>query len=210
MSDHDVLVQCKNSADDFCYVCGEYIKLVEWKKCISKAHERAYLSYFGFNISDQAKSWVPHFICRECHLGLIRWMNGCDCYSGLKFSKPMCWREPNNHNTDCYFCLTRIDGDSGSVEYANVLSATRPIANQTMTYTQKFVKNSPIVPRKSDESLLILPSELDLLISGFNLSERTAEIMVKALQEWKVLAPCKLITIFETLDFDCFSNCLSN
>lgn len=192
MSGHDVLVQCKNSPDDFCYVCGEYIKLVEWKKRISKAHERAYLSYFGINITDQTKNWIPHSICRDCHLGLIRWMNDCDGYSGLKFSKPMCWHEPKNHTTDCYFCLTRIDADTGTVEYANVISATKPIANQTVTFKQIFVKNLPIVPRKpAEESLLILPNELDLLISGLNLSERTAEIMVKALQEWKILAPCK-------------------
>lgn len=191
MSDHDEPVQCKNSPDNFCYVCGDFIKLVEWKKRISKQHERAYLSYFGFSILNQAKHWAPHFVCRSCHLGLIRWMNDCDCYSGLKFSKPMCWREPKNHRTDCYFCVTRIDADTGTVDYANVISAVKPIANQTVAFTQKFVKNLPIVPRQPDESLLILPNELDLLISGLNLSERTAEIMVKAFQEWKILAPCK-------------------
>lgn len=199
MSDHEVPIQCKNSPDDFCYVCGEFIKLVELKKRISEQHKRAYLSYFGFTISDQAKHWAPHFICRNCHLGLIRWMNDCDGYSGLKFSKPMCWREPNNHHTDCYFCATRVDADTGAVEYANVISATKPTANQTVTHTQKFVAHPPIAPRKPEESLLILPNELDLLISGLNLSERTAEIMVKALQEWKILAPCKYsMKMFQT------------
>lgn len=188
MSEHDVLVQCKNCPDNFCYVCGEYSHLAELKKRISKAHERAYLSYFGFNISDQTENWVPHFICRNCHLNLLKWIN--DCGNGLNFSKPMCWSEPKNHSTDCYFCATRIDADTGTVEYANVISAVKPIANQTVTrFGQKFVKNLPIV--RKPEELLILPNELDLLISGLNLSERTAEIMVKALQEWKVLAPCK-------------------
>lgn len=189
MSDHDVLVQCKNCPDDFCYICGEYSKFNELKKRISKAHERAYLSYFGFIISDQTKNWVPHFICRNCHLVLLKWFNGCNDI-GLNFSRPMCWSEPKNHSTDCYFCLTRIDADTGTVEYANVISAIKPIANQIVTFEQKFVKNLPTV-RKQDEELLLLPNELDLLISGLNLSERTAEIMVKALQEWKILAPCK-------------------
>lgn len=189
MSDHpDALVHCKNCPDDFCYVCGEFNSLAEMKRPINKAHERAYLSYFGFNISDQTKHWAPHFICRNCHLGLLKWMN--DCGNGLHFSTPMCWREPNNHDTDCYFCVTRVAADTGAVEYANVISVTTPIANPIVIYAQKFVKNLPTV-EKPDETLLILPNELDLLISGLNLSERTAEIMVKVLQEWKVLAPCK-------------------
>lgn len=187
MSGHDILVKCKNCPDDFCYVCGEYSNLAELKKQITKAHERAYLSYFGFNISDQTENWVPHFICRNCHLGLLKWMN--DCGNGLGFSKPMCWSEPKDHHTDCYFCVTHVDIDTGTVKYANVISATRPVANQIVTHPQKYVKNLPIA-RKTDD-LLILPNELDLLISGLNLSERTAEIMVKALQEWKILAPCK-------------------
>lgn len=189
MSDHpDALVQCKNCPDDFCYVCGEFNNLAEMKRPINKAHDRAYLSYFGFNISDQTKRWAPHFICRNCHLGLLKWMN--DCGNGLNFSTPMYWREPSDHDTDCYFCVTRVAADTGTVEYANVISVTKPIANSIVIYAQKFVKHLPTV-EKPDETLLILPNELDLLISGLNLSERTAEIMVKVLQEWKVLAPCK-------------------
>lgn len=181
-------IQCRNSPDDFCYVCGEYSS-ANVKKRISKAHERAYLSYFGFSIGDQKKRWVPHFICRTCHLGLLKWMN--DCGEGLGFSKPMCWQEPQNHNTDCYFCVTRIDIGTGAVEYANVISVTKPIPNRTKsTYTQHFLNPLPAMS-KCEEPHLILPNELDLLISSLDLSERNAEVLVKAFHEWKILAPCK-------------------
>lgn len=181
--------ECKNNPDDFCYVCGEYNSTVV-KKPITTAHERAYLSYFGFGICDQNKSWVPHFLCKNCHLGLLKWMN--DCGGGLSFAKPMCWRKPNDHNIDCYFCLTRIDCDTGRVEYANVISITQPIANNMPVNPQppNYIAPPP-VREKNIKPHLILPNELDLLISGLNLSERSAEILVKTFQEWKILAPCK-------------------
>lgn len=191
---NEVFSKCENSPDDFCYVCGEYSS-VDVKKRISKAHERAYLSYFGFRICDQNKQWVPHFICRKCHLGLLKWMN--DCGEGLSFSKPTLWNEPTNHNTDCYFCATQIDIDTGTVEYANVISVIKPIRNSTTkttattttAYPHHLNSTLPAVP-KCDEPHLILPNDLDLLISGLDLSERSAEILVKAFQEWKILAPC--------------------
>lgn len=180
--------ECTNCPDDFCYVCGKY-SLTNEKKRITKAHERAYLAYFGIHISDQNKHWVPHFICRTCHLGLLKWWN--DCGDGLNFSRPMHWQKPQNHEADCYFCVTRIDAETGKVEYANVISVTKPIPNHTKTiHTQHFISSLPVMP-KYEEPHLILPNELDLLISSLDLSERSAEILVNAFNQWKILAPCK-------------------
>ena len=183
------LAVCKNHPDNFCYICGKY-DWMAFRKPIGKIHEKAYLAYFGFGICEQNKQWVPHFLCKSCHLGLLKWFN--DCGGGLNFARPFIWREPHDHSVDCYFCLTRIDGDTGKVEYANVMSVTQPVANSTPVNTHQTNYNTPPVPRsKNTESNLILPNELDLLISGLNLSERSAEILVKTFQEWKILAPCK-------------------
>lgn len=183
------LVECKNNPDDFCYVCGEYNSAAV-KKPITNAHKKAYLAYFGFGICDQNIQWVPHFLCKSCHLGLLKWMN--DCGGGLNFVQPMCWREPHDHNIDCYFCLTQIDGATGKVKYANVMSVTKPIANNLPINTQLPSNCVPTARVKNiSEPQLILPNELDLLISGLDLSERSAEILVKTFQEWKILAPCK-------------------
>lgn len=180
-------VKCNICPDDFCYVCGAY-SLVQGKKRIVKAHKNAYLSYFGFDMCNQNKYWVPHSICKDCHLGLLKWMN--DCGDGLNFVQPMCWREPKDHSVDCYFCLTQIDTITGHVEYANVISITRPIANTMPAYKQHLDNIVPVM-KINDRPHLILPNELDMLISGLDLSERSAEILVKAFQEWKILAPCK-------------------
>lgn len=188
---------CKNNPDDFCYVCGQYDSATV-KKPITKLHEKAYLAYFGFGICDQNKQWVPHFLCKNCHLGLLKWMN--DCGGGLNFSKPMCWRKSNDHNVDCYFCLTQIDGDTGMVEYANVISVTKPVGNKMPVDTQLPSYSAPPLREKNIDPHLILPNELDLLISGLNLSERSAEILIKTFQEWRILAPCKYINM--VLDFN--------
>ncbi|XP_031628260.1 uncharacterized protein LOC116344036 [Contarinia nasturtii] len=179
---------CKNNPDDFCYICGEYDS-VSVKKRLSKAHETAFLAYFGYGICDQNSQWVPHLICKSCHLGLLKWMN--DCGGGLSFCQPMKWHEPKNHNIDCYFCLTQIDGNTGKVEYPNVISVTKPVPNSTPVNLQASIYNNttPTVPSKNYEHHLILPNELDLLISGLNLSERSAEMLVKFFQQWNVLAP---------------------
>ena len=45
----------------------------------------------------------------------------------MPFAVPMIWREPKDHLTDCYFCLTNISGISSksrhTVKYPNVDSA---------------------------------------------------------------------------------------
>lgn len=182
-------VKCKNNPDDFCYICGEYESVIN-KKQISTVHERAYLAYFGFGISDQTEQWVPHFICKNCHLGLLKWMN--DCGNGLSFAMPMVWHQPQNHNIDCYFCLTQINTNTGHVEYPNVISITKPIPNNPpIDIHEPHHTPTPSIRSKTTDTELIFPNELDLLISGLNLSERSAEILVKTFQEWKILAPCK-------------------
>jgi hypothetical protein len=49
----------------------------------------------------------------------------------MPFADPMVWREPKDHSTDCYFCITKIKGIQSkfkkSVKYPNIPSAIRPI-----------------------------------------------------------------------------------
>lgn len=39
---------------------------------------------------------------------LYKWSNGKKVY--FNFSIPVLWREQSNHQTDCYFCLTKVVG----------------------------------------------------------------------------------------------------
>lgn len=49
----------------------------------------------------------------------------------MPFAVPMVWREPTDHSSDCYFCMTNINGITvktrGKVSYPNLASAIRPV-----------------------------------------------------------------------------------
>lgn len=182
--------ECRNSPDDFCYVCGKY-SLTVGKRAINKENKSAYLSYFGCPISNQKQLWVPHFICEYCHRSLLKWMNDCDM-TGLDFSDPMRWQKPTNHNEDCYFCLTNIDTNTGKIEYADVKTVIKPIPNKTpnaMKSTSPTVE--PPTMSTCDESEQISPNELDAIIRDLDLGERRIEILVNGMEETNMLAPCK-------------------
>lgn len=67
--------------------------------------------------------------CFSCHKNLTNWFNGKP--TKMPFGQPMIWREPKDHVSDCYFCLTDVKGFSKkskhTVKYAEVSSVTKPI-----------------------------------------------------------------------------------
>ena len=79
-------------------------------------------------LGDQDKTWAPHKVCHSCEESLRQWTKGKD---KISFSIPMVWREPRDHITDCYFCLTCVSGFSTKsrhlIQYPNLDSAIRPV-----------------------------------------------------------------------------------
>ena len=57
--------KCVNSANNFCYVCGE-VTFKSQKRQITPLIKRAYHLYFGCKIGDQDKPWSPHITCNTC------------------------------------------------------------------------------------------------------------------------------------------------
>ena len=64
--------RCKNSADMFCYVCGEYCGKSSEKRAIEPNSKfcDAYEVYFGVAVGDLDKDWAPHVVCNSCRLTL--------------------------------------------------------------------------------------------------------------------------------------------
>lgn len=118
---------CVTRADSFCYVCGSYI-MKHKVKTISSLVKLAYHQYFGMKVGDQDKTWAPHVICISCNCNLTQWLKG---KGKISFAIPMVWREPKDHTTDCYFCLTNVIGIStknrNAIQYPNLPSAIRPV-----------------------------------------------------------------------------------
>ena len=56
---------CKNSPNTFCYICSDFVvKRYQWD--ISEFVKKVYFAYFGVEIGNQYKCWVPHKVCYVC------------------------------------------------------------------------------------------------------------------------------------------------
>ena len=170
--------------------------------------ENRYYHYFQCQIGDQDKNWAPHNCCKTCYNGLIDWLNGRR--NSISFAVPMVWREPRDHITDCYFCLTDISGFTGKnknkIVYPNLLSAIRPIPHSPdlpvpnpPNIKQVGCSKSDISAEETDndeemyeggkpsEPHLINQGEFNDLIRDLNLSKDQSELLGSRLQQWNLL-----------------------
>ena len=95
--------KCVNAADNFCYICGK-ITFASQKRIITALVRKAYHLYFGCKIGDQDRSWAPHICCNTCATNLWQWSSRKRKYMPL--AVPMVWKEPTDHNSNWYFCMT--------------------------------------------------------------------------------------------------------
>lgn len=120
--------KCKNQTDLFCYVCGSFT-IKSQRRSITAEIKQLYRLYFGCPLGDQDKLWAPHVICTSCSSGLRDWAKKRK--QSMPFAIPMIWREPRNHDDDCYFCLVNVTGYSSrnkhKIIYPNCDSAMRPV-----------------------------------------------------------------------------------
>jgi hypothetical protein len=102
--------KCVNSSDAFCYICGE-VTFKSRRRSFTPLIKKYYEHYFGCKVGDQNNSWDPHFCCVTCARFLAAWAK---CSRSMPFAIPMVWRQPTDHVSDCYFCLTSITGVTAS------------------------------------------------------------------------------------------------
>ena len=77
--------------------------------------KKCYELYFRCKVGDQDKNWAPHICCSTCVKRLTDWAKGS---RHINFAIPMVWREPQDHSSDCYFCITQIKGISKIPKFA--------------------------------------------------------------------------------------------
>lgn len=131
---------CINKVDNFCYICGE-VTLSSQKRKITPHIRKLYRHYFECAIGDQDKPWAPHICCLKCVSTLSGWAKGYN--RAMPFAVPMVWREPTNHNNDCYFCMTPpVSGirsnRKSTLVYPSIPSAIRPIPHDDLHPIPKF------------------------------------------------------------------------
>ena len=210
--------KCKQSSDRFCYVCGQFI-FSKKRRPIVDSLKTAYLHYFGFPVANQDKKWVPHMFCESCRIILLQWSSGEKVY--LPFGSPMLWREPSNHENDCYFCVTKTLGynkkNKASIMYADVPSVTKPILhskdlphpvcpgsssanilddNNSDVEFKSISSDSDEFSPQENTPHLINQAELNDLIRDLQLSRSKAELLGSRLQQWNLLLPDTKVTFF--------------
>jgi hypothetical protein len=84
---------CVNSPGFLFYL--RFIFSKESKKRITPLITKCYREYFGLDIRNQDKYWVPHMCCYSCHKNFTNWFNGKP--TKMPFGQPTIWREPRDH-----------------------------------------------------------------------------------------------------------------
>lgn len=200
--------KCVNEPDNFCYVCGD-LTFKEQRRRLTPLVKKCYELYFGCKVGDQDKNWAPHICCSTCVKRLTDWARG---NRHMNFAIPMVWREPQNHSSDCYFCITKIKGISSkskhTIQYPNLPSAMRPVPHgedmpipqppahvtlddesecEIATGVRNDEQDDPTFKAESREPHLIHQGELNDLVRDLKLSKKQAELLGSRLKGWNLL-----------------------
>ena len=194
----------------FGYVCGD-LTLKDQRRSLIPVVKKCYKLYFGCKNGDQGKKWVPHICCSTCVKRLTGWAKGS---RHMNFAIPMVWREPQDHLSDCYFCITPIKGVSSkskhTVKYPNLPSAMRPVPHSedlpiphppthlTLEDESEHVAATEIPNEERDdptfetstsscEPHLLTQGELNDLVRDLKLSKTQAELLGSRLKGWNLL-----------------------
>lgn len=202
---------CVLSTESFCYVCGHY-----WKdgalRPICNNVRKYYAAYFGIPI--KTKPWAPSVVCTSCRVTLQQWAT--KKRSRMPFGEPMKWCEPSNHRTDCYFCVTNINGmnskNRAKWKYPDLPSARLPRPHSddvpVPVYVEEVVEPSGMevdppplsgdTTPESDDFFLaeaapkkFTQQELNDLVRDLRLPKDSSELLASRLKEKNLLTEGK-------------------
>ena len=174
--------------------------------------KKCYEHYFDCKVGDQDKSCAPNFCCVTCARHLVEWAKGSHC---MPFAISMVWREPTDHASGCYFCLTSTTGVTAkskhTVQYPNLPSSMRPVphtaelpvpkppTNMTLSDIElsdedvgQANNNMDCDPTfagscSSNEPHLLTGGDLNDIVRVLNLSKKQAEILGSRLKGLNIL-----------------------
>lgn len=190
---------CKNR-EKFCAICGEYTTKKE-KRTITSQIKENYELYFGFALVEN--SWSPSQVCNSCACSLRNWRNNKGY--GMRFGVPMIWRQPKEHEGDCYFCAApdltgKKKNEKGMVAYPHNTSAERPVPHSIELPVPKapssgkveednaYVDNEAKDPDYEDqeENNTHKPSqgEVDDFVRDLQMAKEKSEVCVARLRQW--------------------------
>ena len=132
----------------------------------------------------------------------------------MTFAILMVWRQPTNHVSHCYFCLTSItavtEKSKHTVQFPNLPSAMRPVphsadlpvpkppTNMTLSESESSddvgqannnMDSDPTFAgaSSSNEPYLLTQGNLNDIVRDSNLSKKQAELLGSRLKGWNLL-----------------------
>ncbi|UYV71887.1 hypothetical protein LAZ67_9000882 [Cordylochernes scorpioides] len=141
---------------------------------------------------------------RDIH-PFARWIKG---ERHMPFAVPMIWREPKDHSSDCYFCLTKTTGITSksrhTVEYPDLPSAMRPVPHSDILPVPQPPESVIFSDDDSDrreqqwddtnfeagalsEPHLLTQGDLNDLVRDLDLSKKQSELLGSRLKGWNLL-----------------------
>lgn len=177
-----------------------------------------YIECFDIQINDPVYLWTPQIIYSSCKSGLERWKKGDQ--TAKRFESSMLWRQPQNHDTDCYFCLCNISRINSkkikSWPYPNVNSVTflyfsiwneiiseNALSKENLNDSEGSHSSEEEVDADKQHKQFFNQDELSDLIEiirDLGLSKESAELLASLLKEKGCLAPKTFVTIYRDRD----------
>lgn len=211
---------CASKTNRFCYICGNYIFKGD-ERSITPRTKKLYYEYFKMKIGDQDKPFAPHKVCKICLSNLSMWEKGK--LSKMPFSTPMAWREQRDHNSDCYFCLTKTSKfnkkTAKCIFYPDLPSAIRPVPYEEgeIAPLPSITTLMSVSDEMSDEDQMcnvdediawkfdihnktINQTQLDQFIRNLKLSKEDSCLAGSMLRDFGVLARETRTSIYRTRD----------
>ena len=172
-------------------------------------------SVLGCKLGDQEKKRAQHTICKSCAIRLGGWINRRGL--AMPFAVPVVWREPSNHSSDCYFCLTSPVASGmnrkgkQSIDYLNITSAIRPVPHGEDLPVPDLLKEynlnseteeedtektghheeEPTDPDfqdpASESAHKLTQNELNDLVGDLELPKVKAELLASRMKQWRFL-----------------------
>jgi hypothetical protein len=131
----------------------------------------------------------------------------------MPFAYPVLWREPADHISDCYYCLTKVTGINArykdSIQYAKVTSVTAPIPHSDefpvpkppLAVTQRNTLIDMTMPTVGEDETemyqdsekleiqqhFVNQQELNDLVRDIKLSKNDAELLASRMRQWHLL-----------------------
>ena len=199
---------CKNHPSRFYYIC-RHVVLPDRQAKITNFVKKANQANFGDKLEDQDKSFAPHICCKTCVEILRDWRN--KKRKSMPFGAPMVWREEKDHVTDCYFCMTNLEGinrnNKHHVQYPDDPSAIKsvphgpgiPVPEPNVTIESSSDSESSDMtdtgdcgayrPEEDDQPVPLTQAELIEPTRDLNLSKKSAQLLGCRLREKHLLAP---------------------